>query len=107
MLGGHFIQKVEADGLRNPTYDVTQLLDEGVTGHPFVHEVGTDRIPVLGFRDRNNDVTQLLSEGVACHKCVNQVQVFDNSGATWIDPDNDVKGSKVNPRMKFPKLKLY
>ena len=56
VLGGHFVQQVEADGFRNPKYDVTQLLDEGVTGHPFVHEFGTDRIPVLGFCDRDNMV---------------------------------------------------
>ena len=60
--------------------------------------LGSDRIPVLGFCDCDNDVTQLFSEGLAGHKCVNQVQVFDNPGATWIDPDNDAKGSKVNPR---------
>ena len=36
-----------------------------------------------------------------CHKCVKQVQKCDNPGASWIDPDNDVKGSKVNPRDEF------
>ena len=40
VLGGHFVQQVEADGFRNPKYDLTQLLDEGVTGNPFVHELG-------------------------------------------------------------------
>ena len=73
-----------------------------MTANPFVHELGADRIPVFGFRDRDNDVTQLLSEGVACHKCVKQVQECDNPGASWIDPDNDVEGSKVNPPDEVP-----
>ena len=51
-------------------------------------------------------MTQLLSEGVACHKCVKQVQECDNPGASWIDPDNDVEGSKINPRDEVPQAQV-
>ena len=61
---------------------------------------------MLGFCDRDNDVTQLLSEGLAGHLSVTQVQVRDNPGASWIDPDNDVKGSKVNPRDEVPQAQV-
>ena len=85
---------------------MTQLLDEGVTGHPSVHELEADPIPVLGFSDRDNDVTQLPSEGVAGHQSSIQFQVFDNPGSTWIDPDKDVKGSKVNLWNEVPQVQV-
>ena len=69
------------------------MLDEGVTSHLFVREVEADKISFLGFSDRDNDVTQLLHQGVAGQQ---DREVCNDSEATWIDPDNDVKGFKVN-----------
>ena len=43
---------------------------------------------------------------MAGHQSSIQFQVFDNPGSTWIDPDKDVKGSKVNLWNEVPQVQV-